>query len=64
MILILMKFSTKIIQVKLYTRENETNFTLAGMDFTPILMYPDVKEFVYVDQLPKSALCEYGIIYI
>lgn len=35
----------------------------AGMDLTPIWMYPDVKEFVYIDQLPRNALCEYGIIY-
>lgn len=32
-------------------------------DITPIISYPDIKQFVYVDQLPRNYHAHYGIKY-
>jgi len=35
----------------------------ADNDITPIISYPDIKQFVYVDQLPRNYHAHYGIKY-
>lgn len=35
----------------------------ADDDLTPIISYPDIKQFVYVDQLPRNYHAHYGIKY-
>ena len=35
----------------------------ADNDLTPIISYPDIKQFIYVDQLPRNYHAHYGIKY-
>ncbi len=43
--------------------KNRLLYLGSDTDLSPILLYPDIKEFVYIDQLPRNYESHWGITY-